>query len=234
MTKPTFIVDANLIAAAAIFKAKADVRSYLEGIRIEPHPDKGIFVIGTDGHRMLIAHDEYGTADQAITIKPTTAFIAAAKKAKGLFGTPAKAICNDGLLFITIAATETCFTPEVNHKYTPFIEAAEELEGTYPDWQRIMPEKISANFPVAAMNHKYVADISKALQIFTPSTRHPIAFRFYSSAKTADEADSTSVIAMSSSPLAHNLLFVIMPMREQHKAQSLPGWMPPKTEEKAA
>ncbi len=58
-------VNVKALAAAHMFKAKDDVRYYLKGILISPDPDKGLNIIGTDGHRMLIVHDPEGTITEA-------------------------------------------------------------------------------------------------------------------------------------------------------------------------
>ncbi|SDG35123.1 hypothetical protein [Pelagibacterium luteolum] len=57
----SFDVDATLFAAAALFQSTEETRYYLNGVHIEPHPDGGVFLVATDGHRMLVCHDKSGT-----------------------------------------------------------------------------------------------------------------------------------------------------------------------------
>jgi DNA polymerase-3 subunit beta len=67
MTKKT-TVDANLFRLVWTTVSKEEVRYYLNGVSIEPHPEKGALLVATDGQRMLIAHDENGHCEERIIV----------------------------------------------------------------------------------------------------------------------------------------------------------------------
>ncbi|MFB2682771.1 hypothetical protein [Shewanella mangrovisoli] len=47
----------------AAFAAKQDVRYYLNGFHVKPHPEKGVILTATDGHCLVTIHDEDGFTD---------------------------------------------------------------------------------------------------------------------------------------------------------------------------
>lgn len=47
----------------AAFAAKNDVRYFLNGFHVKPHPEKGVILTATDGHCLINIHDEDGFSD---------------------------------------------------------------------------------------------------------------------------------------------------------------------------
>ena len=56
----TIRVNADLFKLVHAAISKEETRYYLNGVFIEPHPVGGAVLVATDGHRMLVAHDEKG------------------------------------------------------------------------------------------------------------------------------------------------------------------------------
>src|SRR5690554_1106144 len=65
---PAFDVDASLFRVAAMFQSTEETRYYLNGVHIEQHQDEGVFLVATDGHRLLVAHDVSGKIDGGTAI----------------------------------------------------------------------------------------------------------------------------------------------------------------------
>lgn len=57
-------VDALLFRAAAECQSTEETRYYLNGVYVHAHPEKGALLVATDGHRLLIAHDEAGACSK--------------------------------------------------------------------------------------------------------------------------------------------------------------------------
>lgn len=64
-----FNIDGELFIDVRRAAAEDDPRYYLDGVLIEPHPDKGAFLVATNGRAMLVAHDKKATAPRSAVIK---------------------------------------------------------------------------------------------------------------------------------------------------------------------
>lgn len=73
-------VNPRYFAAASLFMGVKDVRYYLCGVAIQPHPEGGALVMATNGHVMFMAHDKQGFCEHDIIVEPTKALISACKK----------------------------------------------------------------------------------------------------------------------------------------------------------
>lgn len=71
MTEPTYfdLSAEMLLRAQSVAASEMQGRMHLTGVFIEPVPDNGALIIATDGHIMLIQHDETATAPENITLK---------------------------------------------------------------------------------------------------------------------------------------------------------------------
>lgn len=57
--------DAKGLPPVAFFKAVNDIRYYLNGIYVQPHPTApGVVVMATDGHRAAMFYDPNGKASR--------------------------------------------------------------------------------------------------------------------------------------------------------------------------
>ncbi len=64
----------------ASFMAINDVRFYLNGFHVKPHPEVGIILTATDGHRLVTIYDKDGLSDGEYIFPISKPLLAAAKK----------------------------------------------------------------------------------------------------------------------------------------------------------
>lgn len=86
MEKPNIIatVSTEILTLVAPFRAENDVRYYLNSIHVRPRPGGGTFVEASDGHVLMVAHDESGHAEQPVCISIQPGDLAIARRAKCL------------------------------------------------------------------------------------------------------------------------------------------------------
>ena len=122
-------VNAKALAAAYLFQAKNDVRYYLNGILIQTNKnDGGVNVVGTDGFRMIVIHDPNGECEEDIILNFESPTI-----------TKFKRITKDVIppvATITTGENTLC-------EYQGDISSVKVVDGTYPNWQQIMPDDIN-------------------------------------------------------------------------------------------
>lgn len=138
MTKATF--NPALFWAVAQFASTEEVRYYLNGVAVQAHPEKGVLLIATDGHRMVTAHDPEGYTPQDIIVSVHTGYNTAMQAKNGLVkaaklkppvGDSARAI-----MTVDIEADSVSITVAGE---TVFAACKVLVDGTFPDWQRIRP-----------------------------------------------------------------------------------------------
>src|SRR5882724_168719 len=57
------VIKAEYVRLIQPFISQEDFRYYLNGFAIEPHPNKGVVIVATDGHKLGAFHDESGACD---------------------------------------------------------------------------------------------------------------------------------------------------------------------------
>lgn len=71
MSKDHFNIDADLFLRVRRAQGAEEVRYYLIGVLIEPHPEKGAWLVATDGRAMLVGRDETAIVPRAAVIALT-------------------------------------------------------------------------------------------------------------------------------------------------------------------
>ena len=62
---PTICVSSRAFALVAPYRATHDIRYYLNGVFVTPHPGgKGVLLAGTNGHQLAMVYDEHGEASE--------------------------------------------------------------------------------------------------------------------------------------------------------------------------
>lgn len=61
-------ISVPLFLIAARFVSKLPERAAINGVFVQRHPKKGVVLVGTDGHRMLVLHDAHGSCRRSITL----------------------------------------------------------------------------------------------------------------------------------------------------------------------
>lgn len=118
-------VNADLFRIAYTCASKEDVRYFLSGVYIEPHPAGGAILTATDGHRMVSIHDVDGEASTGAIVSVTKEFLG---------------LCKSGA---EIPRQLHVFGPDATVKEggTPIGFAANCIvPGAFPDWRKVVPD----------------------------------------------------------------------------------------------
>jgi hypothetical protein len=115
-------VSARMFYAALSFVSTEETRYYLNGVAIEPHPEKGALLVATDGHRMIVLHDEAGYAGRKVILPADKALVDALKRAT-----------KDGDIRLLIDKEGVVSLPRADYR----AEKNRLIDGTFPDWPRV-------------------------------------------------------------------------------------------------
>lgn len=195
-------VDARLFRAAAVCASTETVRSYLCGVRIERHPVKGALLIATDGHRLVVLHDDGAWCRRAVTVPLDRAGLDACRTPKKFSGTAPRVIVEgDG----TVRVGAGYVAPS---KIKP--------KNDYPDWRKVVPVR-KWSFASASFSAGYLADFGKIAELLGSPQR---CIRVL----IGDDQPSPALILFPDDPLAFGLL---MPMKADVPGDGVPAWMQP-------
>lgn len=152
-------VDADLFRLAMKFQAKGDIRYYLNGVLVEKHPEKGVYLVATNGHALGVFYDasaEYEAAAPYVIVDlaPAAAMHCKAKRPNPL---PRK-------VSVEIADPDKVrgaarIVDKNGAEF--FIQPGNCLiDGKFPDWRRVVPpfEKMVRGLP-ARINHTYLRQV---------------------------------------------------------------------------
>lgn len=135
-------VNANLFRIVYAAVSTEETRYYLNGVHIEPHPEKGAILVSTDGHRMIVAHDPEGECSEGAIVK-LPRFALAQCKTPTMFTAKRILEIDPGLQG---SATIKEISPGKKKEDEPKIESIITVhrvivDGTYPDWRRVIPNE---------------------------------------------------------------------------------------------
>ena len=199
------ISRSGMIAAAAVITPKSDIRYYLNGILIEKHHEKGVIIVTTDGHRMLVCYDEHAefSDDMPVIVRFEKEALAMARKPANL----------DKPLFITSNDGDKSVSVDIGG--VTFCNGGEVLDGNFPDWRRVCPKQ-TGDSAAACYDAAYLADWSPVSHYLTQNGKHQgITIR------AEDKASSAAVFFYG----VDYAFGVIMPMREDRNTMtSIPAW----------
>ena len=195
---------------AATFRATRDIRYHLNGVHVMACRDGGVFVVGCDGHTMLVAYDAAGMIENApngviLTVKP------------GLLAAAAKNKCRrDGVDMFAIVEGQRL---SVNHDFNSPQSSLEafvspgpcQVEGRFPDVFSVIPrfDKLKPH-QVGPMNSGYFARVD-AINKLCRRGKYNGAIRLWSSHDDGDDKFKTGTIVVQFGQ-APEVLALIMPM----------------------
>jgi len=146
----------NHIRALACFMAEADIRYYLNGLKVEASP-QGTFLVATDGHRLGVFRDDSAKAPEACDFIIPAQLVKTVKTVKaGKAGNYPDIL----VTFDTASQLVTVGTAGIDTQAT-----AKAIEGRYPDWRRVIPDASKASGEGAHFQPEYVADVGKAYKL---------------------------------------------------------------------
>lgn len=228
-------VNPKYFAAINLFSADRDVRYYLNGVFIEPHPEKGVIIVATDGHRLGLIHDPSGFTDRPIIVGNISKALASACAAKG----SRKAGNEPTTLYICanapygdggaiVQSGNTC-TGDVDpfSAFTTHMSKIEIIDAKYPDYRRILPSKEDRSERFPCLNAGYLATFSQAANILTKD-KYGRALELIPSGTT-----TSVVVRINCGDITDRFVGLVMPMRSDAPSSILPAWLMPKEEPKA-
>lgn len=215
-------VNRKYFAATNLFSAVKDVRYYLNSVYIEPHPEVGVILVATDGHRMGVMHDPEGYTDKPIIVGEISNQLISACKKKSLIPLD---------LFVGERGCVVGPKIEKGEDLDPFGEMVshmsriELIEANYPNWRKILPKKEDRDQRFPAFNPKYLAALHEAAEILVPG-KWASALELFSGGR-----DTSVVARINSADIGQRFVGIIMPMRSDSPKSILPDWLTPKQEE---
>lgn len=210
-------LNARLVAAICEFKAKNDIRYYLNGVYVEPLPAGGAVIVATNGHAMGIWRDTSAEVERPAILRIGKNLREVCQEAAD-----ARLELIDGRLTVTNKQkTEYHVQPNGGKDGSP--ASWEIARDKYPLWKAVFPDECKTG-PVGMFNAAYLKLVHKALKIATGNDFAGITLR------QSDEKKSIFV----SSSLLTDFAAIIMPMYDDSKI-NYPSWLSElKAAEKAA
>lgn len=225
-------VDAKRFAAAHIFSSHEITRYYLNGVYVEPHPDGGVIMIATDGHKLGAVLDPDGYADApSICYAPAALVSACGKRPKSIEKNPGDLHFLGNTAFLTAKAFrakdgEDEPDPRDIGRFHIWTGYAPAIDGAYPDYRRVLPTgesvkqmDFSGGAPWFSVNGDYVKPFADAVKLimdvkFTPGLTFVVT-------------DRASPIGIHSESVP-SFFGVLMPLRAHSSRPEIPAWINPK------
>ena len=128
-----FDISASAARIAASCRADCDIRFYLKGIKVEPNPDGGVFVIGSNGHVLGVCSDASGKASAAVIVSITKYLGEALPKRSTLEPDRQR------LRLVRFCETLQLHLTDASGKVDK-IFVCSVLDGNFPNWRAFMPD----------------------------------------------------------------------------------------------
>jgi len=202
---PLANVDANMFRAAYVCASREETRYYLNGVYIEPHKNGGALLIAADGHRMIVIHDESAFCSEPCIVGLSKAGLDACRPVKDVkpdVKVPRLVVSEDGSAYV-----------EGQWRSPGKVT----IDGTFPDWRRVVPFEAKWSGAVASFNPKLIAGFGEIKSILRQE-KNPGAITIL----TSGEGDP-ALIDLGDFRTAFGIL---MPMRSSPLI-GLPPWMKP-------
>lgn len=198
-------IKADIFAAASLFRGINDVRYYLNGMYLETGKS-GARLVGCDGHQLAVAKIE-GEFPVSSIIIPGCLVAAVKSKAKSpQFVTLEFAKGNKQ--YRDMDNVKGIFVPrDITLTFGEIITTAKELDGKYPDYRRVIPDKTDGT--VAQYDPRFVNRIDKACAI--------LGYKFFAGIAHNGDKSGLSVID-------EGFVVVTMPFRADPRKVS-PAWV---------
>lgn len=222
--------NANLFRIAMLCASKEETRYYLRGVYVEPHHVKGVTMVATDGHKLIVLHDESGVADESAIINLGDA-LKLCKPKRGERGRDVR--IGTGESDATIC--ETFEDKDGTLTDTPLGMAyGVRIDGSFPDYRRVVPKAFS-NIVAPAFASWYLAEMA-LVGVELAAHFHDFKAKTYVGSDRrdamqicAEDCDTPSsgptLVTWPSMPKA---FAVIMPVRSKTDvAESPPDWYSP-------
>ena len=184
----------NKLHAVALAAATEATRYYLKGVYIEPHPRKtGVILTTTNGHVLISAYHDTGFGEPFAPVIIPSDLIKRVKDVRKIS-----------------ELTMTITPAEVSILYAGATYAAPPVDGTFPDWRRVVPR--SCDGTPSQYDSKYLALMTKAKSVLL-DTNAPALVSY--------NGGSPALVDLGTDEACG----VIMPLRTQPERSTLPAWV---------
>lgn len=163
-------VNPKYLAVASCFMAQNDVRYYLNGVCIRPHAEKGVVIVGTNGHCLGAMYDPAGFAEREIIIRPSKRVLAACKLKSwnGTF-TPSAVWIAERCAAVSAAMGwpregDEWEAPELFGPLTIETAACDIIDGKFPDFRKVAKATEAKGSDVEDFPWMQVAVMEKFMQ----------------------------------------------------------------------
>lgn len=152
------ITQAKYVTILSHFCADEQERPYLSGVFFEKHKKKGIIMTATNGHILGTIYDENGILE-GVPAKDDGVIIPISKGLnKCINATKFEKLFSyvDGLASVVNAdmkRASLCDKPSENHLHTEYTKP---IDGTFPDWRRVLPKGEFKPVDRFSFNPKYL------------------------------------------------------------------------------
>jgi len=220
----TTIIKAHYISQAVPFMSKEETRFYLCGLHICTNPTGGARIVATDGHLLGIFRDADGIADAPGIWPISKTLLAACKAQKNDYGTRRWVVLGEGRAIVVLADTAQVAGAVAAANLASILVVHQEfiapIDGTFPDYGRIVPVEPDVPAKGWAADHYDPASLERAMSpaYWTEDgdrRREPLAAAVYSAA-----VGSPGIVKVCDRP---DYLGVIMPRRVVGD-HMLPAW----------
>ena len=197
-------LSAKLVALVTPFMATKDIRYYLCGINIRPHPAGGAAICATNGHILGAVYDPDAICEHEVTLRmhPNTV---AAMKVRG--DGARELVIRHGRVAVMDGTTEIALQPG-----DPVID------GKYPQYQNVIPDpKLLHPGLIGQFNAKNIALLHGVVKIAGSKMSRDESAHFYT---LNGNPNSSAVALIAAEP---NFIAVIMPMRSD-VLSTVPEW----------
>lgn len=132
----------KLAEVVSRFISREETRYYLNGICFTAHPSGGVLMVATDGHTLGAVHDPDGVIELGEKVRELIIPVSedCKKKMKKM---------RDGVFYWRKNVT-SLLPPHAMHQkpdvlanyndWHDYMESAEAIDGTFPDWPRVVPK----------------------------------------------------------------------------------------------
>lgn len=191
-------ISVPLFKIAARFCSTEETRSYISGVRIERHPDGGIVMVGTDGHRMVVIYDKRGRCSRPVTLEAKRGLKLARKADKST----------------VLEETRWRVATRVRKGWLRLPT----IDDPFPDWRRI-PAKVATTRggAIQTFNASYVADFMRIARELGGEDRRVTL--------VPGKTDSDPLLVLFAA--APHVCAIVMPMLQKNLPTKLPAFMWP-------
>lgn len=143
--QPVIDVAQHLVRLAATCMATHDIRYYLNGVLIEPREAGGVFIVATDGHRLMAVIDETGSASESAILSLDKSTVARMVRPDAKSNRPADSrhVINEKAgyrLQTDVFRDYTAVLLTDNAGMVTHVRPRALIEGKFPEWRRVIPD----------------------------------------------------------------------------------------------